>query len=192
MVHGGDTTSHELTKLVENTPYEISVQGFTSDGRKSDPSKGESIITQKAGRWYIRISIISEYIIFHYTAPSSPPQNIEVSGNDPGSLIVSWQPPLKDNCNGEITGYVIQYGRVGSDDNMIVNVPNETTLPIPGLFACVKYSVTVAAVNAKGTGPFSKPVVQKSGEDGGLNSIVNYIICNYVAMYIHKNIFYIA
>ena len=64
MVHGGDTTSHELTKLVENTPYEISVQGLTSDGRKSDPSKGESIITQKAGRWYIRINIISEYIIF--------------------------------------------------------------------------------------------------------------------------------
>ena len=49
IVHGGDTTSHILTKLVENTPYEISVQGLTSDGRKSDPSTGESIITQKAG-----------------------------------------------------------------------------------------------------------------------------------------------
>ena len=183
MVHGGDTTSHILTKLVENTPYEIRVQGLTSDGRKSDPSTEKSIITQKAGRWYIRINIISDYVIFDYTAPSSAPQDIEVSSDDPGSLIVSWQPPLERNCNGSITGYVIQYGMVGSDDNMIVNVPNETTLAIPGLFAHVEYFITMAAVNANGTGPFSKPVVATSGEDGGLNYIVNNIR-NYVSTYI--------
>ena len=95
---------------------------------------------------------------------------------------MSWQPPLEVNCNGPITGYMIQYARVGSDDNMIVNVPNETTHVLSGLFACVEYSVTVAAVNAKGTGPFSKPVVETSGKDGGLNSIVNYVICTYIAM----------
>ena len=124
----------------------------------------------------LHINIISECIICDYTAPSSPPQDIEVSGDDPGSLIVSWQPPLEDNCNGPITGYVIQYARVGLNDNMIENVPNGTTLTIPGLFAHVEYSVTMAAVNAKGTGPFSKPVVATSGEDGGLNYIVKYII----------------
>ena len=86
---------------------------------------------------------------------------------------MSWQPLSEVNCNGIITGYVIQYARVGSDDNMIVNIPNETTLTIPGLYAHVEYSVTVAAVNAKGTGPFSKPVVAISGEDGGLSHIVN-------------------
>ena len=60
---------------------------------------------------------------------------------------------------------MIQYARVGSDDKMIVNVPNETSLTISGLFAYAEYSVTMAAVNAKGTGPFSKPAVQTSGED---------------------------
>ena len=55
IVHGGDT-SYELIKLVENTPYEISVQGLTNDGRKSDPSTEESIVTQKAGKCYILIS----------------------------------------------------------------------------------------------------------------------------------------
>ena len=49
---------------------------------------------------------------------------------------------------------------------MIINVPNDTTLTISGLFAYVEYSVTVAAVNANGTGPFSKPVIAMSGEDG--------------------------
>ena len=85
---------------------------------------------------------------------------------------VSWQPPSEQDFNGSITGYVIQYTRVGShtsDDTMIVNVPDDTNLVIPGLFACAEYSVTVAAVNANGTGPFSKPVVETSGEDGELN-----------------------
>ena len=48
---------------------------------------------------------------------------------------------------------------------MIVNVP-DITLSISGLFARAKYSVKVAAVNANGTGPFSKSKVGTSGEDG--------------------------
>ena len=50
IVHGGDTTSYTLTNLVENTPYDITVQSLiTRDGRKSDHSAEVSIITQKAG-----------------------------------------------------------------------------------------------------------------------------------------------
>ena len=85
-------------------------------------------------------------------------------------LRVSWQPPLKKHCNGQITGYVMQYARMGQHiDDMIVNVSSETTFTISGLFACAEYSVTVAAVNANGTGPFSKPVIETSGEDSELN-----------------------
>ena len=50
MVNGGDTTSHTLTNLVENTPYVITVQSLDGDGRKSDCSTEVSIITQKAGK----------------------------------------------------------------------------------------------------------------------------------------------
>ena len=50
VVHGGDTTSHMLTNLVENTPYDITVQGFSKDGRQSDPSNKASITTQKTGK----------------------------------------------------------------------------------------------------------------------------------------------
>ena len=86
---------------------------------------------------------------------------------------MSWQPPLEGDENGTITGYVIQYTRVGifnSDDKMILNVTNATTFPISGLIACVEYKVSVAAVNKNGTGPFSKPVVAISGEDSELNN----------------------
>ena len=83
--------------------------------------------------------------------------------------MVSWQPPIEINHNGVITGYMIKYARVGSDDIMIMNVPNQTTCKISKLFPFTEYSVTVAAVNANNTGPFSKPVVGTSGEDGELN-----------------------
>ena len=85
---------------------------------------------------------------------------------------MSWQPPLEGDGNGTITGYVIQYTRVGnfeSDDKMILNVPNTTMFVISGLIACVEYKVSVAAVNKNGTGPFSKLELAISGEDSELN-----------------------
>ena len=64
---------------------------------------------------------------------------------------------------------MIQYARVGSDDKMIMNLSNNTKLTISGLFVCAQYSVTVAAVNVNGTGPFSISVEATSGEDSKLN-----------------------
>ena len=50
IVNGGDTTSYNITDLVENTPYVITVQGLTSDGGKSDYSDDLPIITKKDGK----------------------------------------------------------------------------------------------------------------------------------------------
>ena len=90
-------------------------------------------------------------------------------GDDPASLVVSWQPPLKKIGNAPITGYVIQCARDGSDDKRIMNVPNEVEHAIKGLFPYAKYSIAMAAVNANGTGPYSDPVIATSGEDSELN-----------------------
>ena len=93
-----------------------------------------------------------------------------VISKDPAMLTVLWQPPLKNNCNGSIIGYVLKYARMEHQNNdMIVNVSSETKFTISGLYAHVEYKVTVAAMNDNGTGPFSKPVVATSGEDSELN-----------------------
>ena len=84
---------------------------------------------------------------------------------------------------------MIQYTRVGShtsDDTMIVNVPDDIKLSISGLFACAKYSVTLAAVNANGTGPFSNPIVAISGEDSELKYTAKYL-CIYHRKTYSKN-----
>ena len=65
---------------------------------------------------------------------------------------------------------MIQYARVRSDDKMIMNVSSCTDLIISGLSACAEYSITVAAVNLNGAGPFSKPEIATSGEDSKLRN----------------------
>ena len=106
---------------------------------------------------------------YNSTVPSSQPQAVMVENYDPASLMVLWQPPIQRDRNGPITGYVIQYTRVGSSDMMSVNVASGTTHTISGLVAYVNYSVIVAAMTVNGTGPFSDPPVVGMPEDGELN-----------------------
>ena len=106
---------------------------------------------------------------YNSTVPSSSPLNVVVISVNNASLMVLWQPPLEINWNGPIAGYVIQHTRVGSSDMMSENVNSGTTHTISGLVAYVNYSVIVAAMNVNGTGPFSNPLVERSGEDGQLN-----------------------
>ena len=104
---------------------------------------------------------------YNSTVPSSPPQNVMVTDRDPASLMVSWQPPPPIDHNGIITSNMIQYTRVDTSVMMSVNVNSGTTqYTISGLVAYVDYSVIVAARTVNGTGPFSDPVIQRSGEDG--------------------------
>ena len=171
IVKGGITTSHTLTNLERNTPITITVQATTSDGRKSALSSEVTVITHAAGKSHSYIiNIIEEMECYNSTVPSSPPQSIVITRTDPASLKVSWQPPMEKSYSVPVTGYVIQYIKAGMQDTIkdIKNI-NGTTHTISGLVACTKYSVKVAAVNDDGTGPFSEPVVETSGEDGELN-----------------------
>ena len=83
---------------------------------------------------------------------------------NPRSLIISWQPPPPSDHNGELTGYMVQYTRVGSNTTHEVFTA-DTTITVSmlsGVYA--NYSVKVAAVNTNGTGSYGNPVVQMSGQ----------------------------
>ena len=88
----------------------------------------------------------------------------------PASLTISWQLPPEKDHNGRITGYVIQYTRVGSNDTMSVNVTSGTTHTMSELVPNIAYSVEVAAMTVNGTGPFSDAIIGTSGEVGELDS----------------------
>ena len=100
-----------------------------------------------------------------------------VTDSDPSSLVVSWQSPPVIDHNGVITEYVIEYTRVGTSDTMRETVNSGTTQTIiSGLVAFVNYSVQVAAINVNGTGSFSSTVVQVSGQDSELTTLLTKIM----------------
>jgi len=103
------------------------------------------------------------------TVPTGPPHDVTLMDTDPAMLSVSYRPPEESLHNGDVTGYVIRYTRVGSGVSQMIIVNSSSaglrTSVIPGLLAFTNYLVEVAAVNANGTGPFSDPVTGLSGQD---------------------------
>ena len=63
--------------------------------------------------------------------------------------------------NGDITGYSVQYGEVGSGSTqtMPVSGGSATETIISGLMPSSTYSIQVAAVNSVGTGPYSAAIM---------------------------------
>ena len=96
---------------------------------------------------------------YNFTVPISSPRDVTMESHNPASLMVLWNPPVLRDRNGPLTGYVIQYTRVGSNDMMSMNVASGTTHTISGLVAYVNYSIIVATMTVNGTGPFSDPPV---------------------------------
>jgi len=105
----------------------------------------------------------------HAIVSDGPPRIATLMDTDPAMLSVSYRPPKASFRNGNMTGYVIRYTRVGSGVSQNITVDGEggglRTSVISGVMAYTNYSVEVAAVNVNGTGPFSDPVTGLSGQD---------------------------
>ena len=91
------------------------------------------------------------------TAPNGSPQNATVAVLDSNRIECSWLPPLPEEVNGVVTGFVIRITGQDSDERIELQT-NGTNLQIESLHPFYSYVFTVAAVTEAGTGPFS-PVV---------------------------------
>ena len=91
------------------------------------------------------------------TAPSAAPTSLHVSGVNASSITVQWDTVPCIDQNGDITDYSVEYIDVyfGSQNytNISISGENMTEAAIPR--QPTEYSVSVAAVNRAGTGPFS-------------------------------------
>ena len=80
---------------------------------------------------------------------------------DAPNLYVSWQAPPMDNWNdNELTGYTIFYIGDGAAGNGSMEVQGATQVTLGALHERTAYTIQVAAVNAEGRGPYSRPVVE--------------------------------
>ena len=94
-----------------------------------------------------------------HTAPSAAPAFVRVSTVTSYSITVQWGTVDCIHRNGDITGYSVRYGVVGSGSTQTMSVAggSVTEATITNLMLSTNYSIQVAAVNSAGTGVFSDP-----------------------------------
>ena len=93
------------------------------------------------------------------SAPSAPPSSVNATVQSSTSITVQWgEVPCIDR-NGDITGYSVQYGVMGSGNTqtMPVDGADTTQTTIGDLMSSTTYSIQVAAINSEGTGVYSDP-----------------------------------
>ena len=96
------------------------------------------------------------WFVLSSTAPTGAPDGVREGPVTANSITVQWGEVPCLHRNGEITGYTVEAtlsGMVVATEN--VNDGSARRGTVSGLNPSTQYTVTVAAVNSAGTGPFS-------------------------------------
>ena len=162
-----DRMSYYLSGLEEDTEYIVTVIATLSDGEMWMGSV--SATTMTAGVYHT--SIYCPSIPISNTVPSSPPSSVAVLVKSPTTITVHWGPVDCRHQNGEITGYSVRYGEVGSDEEdrtvkMVLGDSSGGMTTISTLNKETVYTVEVAAETSAGTGVYSdfQTIQTPSGE----------------------------
>lgn len=99
------------------------------------------------------------------SVPTGTPRHIYATELNTTVFDLHWEPPLYEERNGQITGYIV---RISTDfhEDVRSTVTEHTTLTIEGLMPHTMYTVVIAAQTAVGNGPFSAVVNFQTPEDG--------------------------
>jgi len=108
------------------------------------------------------------------------PQNIRAEAKSKTELLIMWEPPPSDSCNGVLIGYHVGYLPTNDTQSLMspavvpysryiiktININSQygEEFIINGLTPYTTYSIVVQAFNSKGTGPFSKPITVQTDE----------------------------
>lgn len=106
------------------------------------------------------------------TAPSAPPQDVQLVSLSSTSLKVSWVAPPAASRHGAIVRYTVSYQALAGEDTDKHEVTgigaDATSHVLEGLEKWTEYQVWVRAHTDVGPGPESAPVRMRTKEDGRL------------------------
>ncbi len=87
------------------------------------------------------------------------------------SARIRWSAVNCLDANGMIQQYTVTY--TPSDTGIrITSTTSDTVLTVSGLRAGLEYSFQVAGINTAGIGPFSEPIIIKTGESVVMNTFL--------------------
>ena len=153
-------TSYSITGLEEGSKYNITV----SAGKLSNTV---SVVTTEKGQGFFLMSY-NAFSNLISLAPSAAPR-VSWTFATSFSITLQWETVPCEHRNGDITGYSVKYGVMGSLGNEYKTVMNitgasVTEATISNLMLDTNYFIQVAAVNNAGTGVFSKAIIIKTVE----------------------------
>ena len=96
-------------------------------------------------------------IIISWPAPTGAPERLTHTLVDNTSITTMWDTVPCPHQRGPITGYILFLS--DGTDNVTVDIlgGNHKLYDIKGLTPSTRYTISVAAVNDGGTGPYSDP-----------------------------------
>ena len=150
-----DGTSYTIEGLEEYITYSITVTATNAVG--SAISEVATVKTSEAGEVISQVTnSCHSCCVLLSAAPSGPPTSVSASSTST-TITVQWGAVDCIHHNGDITGYSVQYGVVGSGSTQIMSVSrgSVTEATISSLMSSTTYSIQVAAVNSAGTGVYS-------------------------------------
>lgn len=116
------------------------------------------------------------------------PQNVRAEAKSKTEILIMWEPPPSEACNGILTGYHVGYLPIEDVENLdlstvahsryimkTININSQygEDIVISDLKPYTTYSTLVQAFNSKGPGPFSKPILVQTDEGGKYSIILN-------------------
>ena len=152
-------TSYVIEDLREGTRYTITFSATNSAGTsRSDFVTGE---TQELGTLMCvqcKFNVLA--LCISLPAPSAAPTSVITYiyySDSSSNITVRWGMIPCIHRNGDITGYSVRYGEVGSGSTQTMSVSggSVTEATISSLMSSTTYSIQVAAVNSAGTGVYS-------------------------------------
>ena len=104
-------------------------------------------------------------LLFCFTVPSSPAQNVLAYNTTSTSIHLSWDPPPDDQINGIILHYTVRV--VPQHGGTVVYLNSTVTnIVVASLTPYTVYTYSVAAVTSVGSGPFSSAIMVQTNEAG--------------------------
>ena len=97
------------------------------------------------------------------------------------SVRLTWELPLPEKRNGEITGYTISIENIDTGESFELST-TETAMSVDTLSPYMNYQFTVAATTEVGQGPSTLEISILAPEDGNYFLSVIYI---YTGLYVH-------
>ena len=107
-----------------------------------------------------------------FTAPSSPPDNVEATVLSSTEILVTWDSVPSTGQNGIITMYELLYqpqetfdDAIMSDNYLVITNTNQMSVLLANLQESVLYNISIRAYTSVGEGPFSEELIVATFED---------------------------